>query len=60
LRGKIRLNDFGNANTKIKKAPERLADFKEKQEKQEFFWHKVNNVFIFYLYLHQQTTNNKQ
>jgi len=49
-------------NTKIKKAPERLTDFKEKQEKQHFFWHKVNNVFIFYLYLHQQqqTTTTKQ
>jgi hypothetical protein len=26
-----------DVNTKIKKAPERLTDFKEKQEKQEFF-----------------------
>jgi len=52
---------LGTQTQKSKKAPERLADFKEKQEKQHFFWHKVNNVFIFYLYLHQQqqtTTNN--
>jgi len=52
---------LGAQTHKSKKAPERLADFK-KTRKTTIYWHKVNNVLFFYIYLHQQTetTNNKQ
>ena len=61
LRGKIRLNDFGNANTKIKKSTWTIDGFQKKTTKTTFFLaQSEQRIYILLIFAPTTTNNNKQ